>query len=140
MNDLSVHTAGLANFKSIQILSFVWIVVCQLSANFLPHKTQINFDMNKRCAPFTQNCNGAKYLRSQFALFDQNPTKGLDPSIVKPKEIKDVYHRHPEFHPYSLGSFPTNYKTHALLYLINKEKEWSESDSKRRKSGKFCCV
>jgi len=110
-----------------------------LSAD-LPHKINNLFAVmsNKRCAPFTQNCTGAKFLRNQFCLFDQDPSKGLDPSIVKPKEIRDIYHRFAEFHPYSLGSFPTNYKTHATLYLINKDKERSESECKRRKSGKLC--
>lgn len=97
--------------------------------------------MSKRTAQsFTQSCAGAKYLRDQFELFERDSTKGLDPSIVRPKEIRDIYNQHPEFHPYSLGSFPTNYKNHAALYQINQAKSRAESDQKQkavRKSGKL---
>lgn len=91
--------------------------------------------MSKRTAQsFTQSCAGAKFLKAQFELFEQDRSQGLDPSIVKPKEIRDIYNRHPEFHPYSLGSFPTNYKNHATLYQINKAKSRAESDQKKKKS------
>ena len=100
---------------------------------------------SKRTAQsFTQSCAGAKFLKDQFELHEKDSSRGLDPSIVKPKEIRDIYNRHPEFHPYSFGSFPTNYKNHATLFQINKAKSRAEKDQKAnthtvavRKAGEY---
>ena len=96
--------------------------------------------MSKRTSQsFTQSCTGAIFLKDQFEKFDQDSSAGLDPSIVKPKEIREIYDKHKEFHKYSLGSFPTNYKNHASLYLISKAKLQAESANKKtaRKASKL---
>jgi hypothetical protein len=97
--------------------------------------------MSKRTSQsFTQSCAGALFLKGQFEKFDRDNSTGLDPSIVKPKEIREIYNKHKEFHKYSLGSFPTNYKNHASLYQISKAKLRAESTNKNkaaRKAGKL---
>ena len=106
-----------------------------------PLPSQYNyFVMSKRTSQsFTQSCTGAIFLKDQFEKFDQDSNSGLDPSIVKPKEIREIYNKHKEFHKYSLGSFPTNYKNHASLYLISKAKLRAEIANKKtaRKASKL---
>ena len=81
---------------------------------------------------FSQNCEGAKFLRRQFQLFDQDNTKGINYHLCKSNDIKQIWTKFPILHQYSATAFKnTNFKNHANNYVLSKY-----SNNARREQGK----
>ena len=90
--------------------------------------------MATKVAKFTQNCEGAKYLKEQFDNFSADNNSGINNHFSKPGEIREVYDKHPIFHQYSKDAFVINFRNHARNFATS---EYKSRKPKARLQGKF---